>query len=100
MIENLNKEHLKTKEAFFQIITSLVNALEARDPYTQGHSERVCNYALQMADKLGWRSEEKEKLRKAALLHDIGKIGISDGILNKQEVLSETEWEIIKSKAF
>jgi len=96
LIENLNKEHVKTKEAFFQIITSLVNALEARDPYTQGHSERVCNYALKMADKLGWRSEEKEKLRKAALLHDIGKIGIHDNILHKKGQLTADEFDVIK----
>lgn len=96
LVENLNKEHLKTKEAFFQIITSLVNALEARDPYTQGHSDRVCSYALRMAERLGWNQEEKEKLRKAALLHDIGKIGIHDNILHKPGQLTDEEYDVIK----
>lgn len=96
LIENLDKEHAKTKEAFFQIITSLVNALEARDPYTEGHSERVCNYALMVAEKLGWIKEQKEKLRKAALLHDIGKIGIPDSILHKKDKLTDEEFDFIK----
>lgn len=96
LIENLNKEHAKTKEAFFQIISSLVNALEARDAYTEGHSERVSKYSLEMAEKLGWPSEEKEKLRKAALLHDLGKIGIPDSILHKRGQLNEEEYNLIK----
>jgi putative nucleotidyltransferase with HDIG domain len=96
LIDNLNKEHAKTKEAFFEIITSLVNALEARDPYTQGHTQRVSKYALLMADRLNWSWEDKEKLRKAALLHDIGKIGIPDNILHKKGKLSEDEFDLIK----
>ncbi|MCM8795263.1 MAG: CHASE2 domain-containing protein [Candidatus Omnitrophica bacterium] len=96
LLEDLNKEYTKSKEAFFQIITSLVNALEARDPYTQGHSQRVCNYALKIAQRLGWSEEEKEKLRKAALLHDLGKIGIPDSILHKKGTLTEEEFDFIK----
>ncbi len=96
LVENLNREHTKTKEAFFQIITSLVNALEARDPYTEGHSERVTNYALMIAEKLNWPVEQKEKLRKAALLHDLGKIGIPDRILHKKGSLNDEEYDFIK----
>lgn len=96
LIENLNKEHAKTKEAFFQIIASLVNALEARDPYTEGHSERVCNYSLLVAERMNWPQEEKEKLKKAALLHDLGKIGIPDSILHKRGPLNEEEFDFIK----
>lgn len=97
LIEKLNKEHAKTKEAFFQIITSLVNALEARDAYTEGHSQRVCDYALRMAEKLSWSQTDKEKLTKAALLHDLGKIGIPDKILHKKGPLDENEYECIKT---
>jgi len=96
LIENLRKEHARTKEAFFEIITSLVNALEARDSYTQGHSQRVADYALRLADKLGWNREEKEKLKKAALLHDLGKIGIPDNILHKRTELTGQEYDFIK----
>ncbi|MBM3253151.1 MAG: CHASE2 domain-containing protein [Candidatus Omnitrophica bacterium] len=96
LIEELEKEHAKTKEAFFEIITSLVNALEARDPYTQGHSQRVCNYTLIIAEKLGWTKEQKEKLTRASLLHDLGKIGVPDSILHKNGPLNEEEFDFIK----
>ncbi len=96
MIDDLNKEHAKTKEVFFQIMTSLVNALEARDAYTDGHSKRVAQYSLEMAESLGWQAEEKEKLKKAALLHDLGKIGIPDIILHKKTSLTDEEFSFIK----
>jgi len=96
LYEKLKSEHGKTKEAFYQIITSLVNALEARDPYTQGHSQRVAAYSLAMADRLGWPQDQKERLRKASLLHDLGKIGIPDSILHKKTQLTEEEFNVIK----
>lgn len=96
LIDNLNKEYAKTKEVFFQVITSLVNALEARDPYTKGHSERVAKYAVKLADALAWGQEEKDKLKKAALLHDLGKIGIPDSILHKKGKLEDEEYDYIK----
>jgi putative nucleotidyltransferase with HDIG domain len=96
VIDNLIKEHAKSKEVFFQIITALVNALEARDPYTEGHSVRVCKYAVQMASRLGWNKEEVEMLSKAALLHDLGKIGIPDSILHKKDRLTDEEYDMIK----
>ncbi len=95
-LEALSKEHAKTKEVFFEIIASLVNALEARDAYTQGHSERVTKYSLKMAKNLGWEPQELEKLKKAALLHDLGKIGIPDSILHKKGSLTEEEFSFIK----
>ena len=96
LYEKLKAEHDKTKEAFYQIITSLVNALEARDPYTQGHSRRVANYALLMAERLGWDQEQKDRLHKASLLHDLGKIGIPDSILHKKDKLTDEEFNFIK----
>jgi putative nucleotidyltransferase with HDIG domain len=96
LYEKLKAEHGKTKEAFYQIITSLVNALEARDPYTQGHSQRVAAYSLALADRLGWPQDQKERLRKASLLHDLGKIGIPDSILHKKTQLTEEEFNVIK----
>jgi putative nucleotidyltransferase with HDIG domain len=96
MIENLSKEQIKTQDMFFQVILSLVNALEARDPYSEGHSQRVASYALKFAEKLGWNKLEIEKLRKASLLHDLGKIGIPDSILHKKDRLSDEEFDFIK----
>jgi putative nucleotidyltransferase with HDIG domain len=96
LITSLTREYAKSKEVYFQVITSLVNALEARDPYTQGHSQHVCNYAMALAGKFGWNQEELDKLRKAALLHDLGKIGIPDGVLHKKGPLTDDEFEFIK----
>ncbi len=96
LYESLKKEHGRTKDAFFQIINSLVNALEARDPYTQGHSQRVATYALKLAEKLNWSEDDKEKLKRAALLHDLGKIGIPDGILHKKDKLTDEEFDFIR----
>lgn len=96
LVESLRKETVKNKEAFWQIIASLVKALEARDPYTEGHSDRVSNYALKLADKLGWSHEQKVKLKQAALLHDLGKIGIPDSVLHKKGQLDPVELEFIR----
>lgn len=79
------------------MIFSLALALESKDEYTQGHSERVVEYALDLADYLGLNDKEKKNLLNAATLHDTGKIGIPDVILNKSSILSEEEWKIMKS---
>lgn len=96
MIDDLRKEQVKSREMFFQVILSLVNALEARDPYSEGHSQRVSSYALKSAEKLGWKKTEMEKLRKASLMHDLGKIGIPDTILHKKGGLTDEEFDFIK----
>ena len=95
-IEKLKEEERKTKEVYLELISSLISALESKDPYTQGHSQRVCEYALLLAEKLNLDEEEKNKIKKAALLHDLGKIGIPDVILQKKGKLTEEEFAIIK----
>ncbi len=95
-MKKLKKEEEKTKNAYLQLIYSLVAALESKDPYTQGHTNRVCKYSLLLADKINLSSAEKEKIRKAALLHDLGKIGISDFVLHKRGKLTDSEFEKIK----
>ncbi|MBU0495069.1 MAG: response regulator [Chloroflexi bacterium] len=79
-----------------QVIASLTTALEARDPYTRGHSERVSRFAVAIAHELGLSDQEIELLRTAGLLHDIGKVRVSDLILNKPGPLTEQEWERMK----
>lgn len=83
---NLQKSFLKT-------LQSLANGLEARDEYTRGHSERVMQVATLVASELGVASDSIDSLRNASLLHDIGKIGIPDGILRKAGKLTAEEWE-------
>ena len=78
------------------ILFSLVKALEAKDGYTKGHSERVALYATQLAGTLGIDAKEIEILRKGALLHDIGKIGVKEDVLLKPAVLTPEEMEHIK----
>jgi len=81
----------------FQTIQTLANAIDAKDPYTKGHSSRVSQYSVLIAQRLGWSDERINDLRYAALLHDIGKIGVPDSILNNPRRLTEMEYSIIKS---
>lgn len=99
LFQGLNEQLLKNKNLFLQTVFALSSAIEAKDPYTQGHTERVTHYALAVAaelkttGKIYGRDSDKlfEDLRIAALLHDIGKIGIAESILNKNGVLDEDE---------
>ncbi len=78
-------------------IQMLANAIDAKDPYTKGHSTRVSQYSVMIAEALGWGKARIDDLRYAALLHDIGKIGVPDSILNKPTRLTDVEFDIIKS---
>lgn len=81
---------------FVSMIRTLAKVLDARDPYTAGHSERVAKYSLWIGERLGLDSVMREELYKAALLHDIGKIGITDDVLRKPDRLTFDEYELIK----
>ena len=87
----------KIEEMSFQTIQTLANAIDAKDPYTKGHSTRVSQYSVLIAEELGWDPDRLSDLRYAALLHDIGKIGVPDSILNNPKRLTEVEYSIIKS---
>lgn len=89
LIEDIEQAHLAT-------LKSMAYALEAKDPYTHGHSERVRNYALIAAERLGMNRNDIDTLRLGAMLHDVGKIGVPDTILNKKDPLSPLEWGYIK----
>ena len=81
----------------FEIIATIASMIEAKDSYTKGHSMRVAEYSAILADALGWKEEEVQNIKYIALLHDIGKVGIPDNILNKPGKLTEMEFSIIKS---
>lgn len=81
----------------FKMLETLAGTIDAKDKYTNGHSMRVAIYATRLAEELGWDEERIEKLRYEALLHDIGKIGVPDAILNKPSKLTDVEFDLIKS---
>lgn len=78
------------------VLFSMARAIEAKDSYTQGHVERVSRLAVRLAEYLGMSEEDKDSLRKGGVLHDIGKIGVPDKILNKAGPLTTEERHIIK----
>lgn len=79
-----------------QIVQTLVKTIDAKDSYTNGHSARVAQYSVMLAKRMGFKEEELGRLEYTALLHDVGKIGVSDAILNKKGKLTEEEYAIIK----
>ena len=83
--------------SYLQTVGALANAIEAKDPYTKGHSERVANLSVKIATALGLSGQEKEHLNFAALLHDVGKIGINRDILWKHCSLDECEEDEMRS---
>lgn len=84
------------RESYFKTIKALVNAVEAKDTWTKDHSENVTNYSLKIADYLGLSENQKDIIRYAGVLHDIGKIVISNSITDKPDKLDEEEWARIK----
>ena len=93
---SLNVSGNETDTLMLETIGSLAGALEAKDRYTRGHSQAVANYALTLAHALNLPEQEVEQIRIAALLHDIGKIGIPEAILNKTGKLNEKEWDVMR----
>lgn len=104
-LEELNKslEHkveektAQIERLSFEIIATIASMIEAKDSYTKGHSVRVAEYSALVAKALGWQEEEVKNIKYIALLHDIGKVGIPDNVLNKPGKLTEIEFNIIKS---
>ena len=96
---SLKNEQLlkKTRQMFISSIAALAGAIDARDSYTIGHSRRVTLFALQIAQAIGFDDERQEKLEYMSTLHDIGKIGIPDSILNKEGPLTEAEANVMKN---
>ena len=85
------------KSAYFDTIKAIANSIEARDPYTRGHSERVTRFSKAIAEELNWDKNEIKLIDWGGMLHDVGKIGISDSALNKPGKLTDDEYNEIKS---
>lgn len=90
------KRNAVTHIDFHDVIECLIAAVEARDPYTSGHSSRVADITLTLAQALGLQGLQLEIVHMAAHLHDIGKIGVPDEVLGKEGALTEAEWLLVK----
>ena len=95
-IEKLKEAAEANRELFLGSIRMLAAAIDEKDPYTRGHSGRVAKYSTLIGRELGLSDEELDKLRIAALLHDVGKIGVDDRILKKPGALTSEEFELMK----
>ena len=95
--EKVQRAARENRELFLSSIRALAEAIDAKDPYTRGHSERVARYSASIAEEMDMSSEEVERVRVAALLHDVGKIGVDDRIIRKPTALTEEEFEVMKT---
>jgi HD-GYP domain-containing protein (c-di-GMP phosphodiesterase class II) len=95
-IEDLRTSSEENRQLFIGTVKALAAAIDGKDPYTRGHSERVSRFSLAIGESLGLPDDEMEKLRISALLHDVGKIAIEDNILKKPAALTDEEFEIMK----
>jgi putative nucleotidyltransferase with HDIG domain len=95
-VENIRLQR-ELQHAYLATVSMLADAVEAKDPYTHGHCEMVSRYARLLADELGLSEFERAVVCYAALLHDVGKIGVSDGVLNKPGPLLPEERELVRS---
>lgn len=92
----LEQERLKLLRLSIATLEALIAALEAKDPYLSGHSARVAALSATIATHLGLSDDEVDRIRTAARLHDLGKIGIRESVLNKQGPLTQDEYEHVK----
>jgi putative nucleotidyltransferase with HDIG domain len=96
MIRSVSAAEAETRSAYVGTIRALALALDARDPYTAGHSERVSAISMAIGREMHLSEDDLDVLRLGALLHDIGKIGINDDVLRKPGPLTPEEFEVIK----
>jgi len=96
-IGDLQRSAEENRELFLGTVKALAAAIDGKDPYTRGHSERVSRFAVATAQALRLPEDEIEKIRVSALLHDVGKIGIDDRVLKKPAALTDDEFEIMKT---
>jgi putative nucleotidyltransferase with HDIG domain len=82
---------------YVSTLNSLISVIEAKDPYTKGHTERVASYSVAIANRLRLSEEKRRRITYGALLHDIGKLGVMENVLHKKGKLDASEWELLKS---
>lgn len=96
LVHKFNNEEIISQNHLVEMVTSLAGAIDAKDPYTKGHSTSVSRYAEALARAINLPEEEVQKIMLGGLLHDVGKIGIPESVLRKPGKLDPDEWEIMK----
>lgn len=96
LIEKFNEDHDISDSRIWEVATSLAGAIDAKDPYTKGHSTSVSKFSEALARAINLPEKEIERITLGALLHDVGKIGIPESVLKKEGPLSDEEWVIMK----
>lgn len=96
LVHKFNHEEIMNHTHLMEMVTSLAGAIDAKDPYTKGHSTSVSRYAEALARAVNLPENEVERIKIGALLHDVGKIGIPESVLKKPGKLTDEEWEIMK----
>ena len=96
MVASLNESRLEILDAYDSALEGWTKALELRDKETEGHTQRVTEMTVAIAREFGFSGTELDNIRRGALLHDIGKMGVPDHILHKPAALSDEEWVIMK----
>lgn len=92
----VRQQQEKLERISMQVVAALSNAIDAKDVYTRGHSARVAGYSREIARRAGFSLNRQQDIYMMALLHDVGKIGVPDDIINKQEKLSDSEYSIVR----
>jgi len=96
LVHKFNNEHIVSQNHLMELANSLAGAIDAKDPYTKGHSTSVSRYSEALARAINLPEDEVQRIKLGALLHDVGKIGIPETVLKKPDKLSDEEWEIMK----
>lgn len=95
--KEVEKKSKENEKLFLHVVASLAEAIDAKDTYTNGHSGRVAEYSREIARRYGYSPKQQNDIYMMGLLHDVGKIGVPDAVINKPAKLSDEEYEIIKT---
>ena len=97
LADEIDKKTKENENLFLHVVSSLASAIDAKDTYTNGHSSRVAEYSREIARRFGYEGKHLEDIYMMGLLHDVGKIGIPDAVINKPAKLTDEEYDIIKN---
>ena len=95
--DEVERKSRENRDLFIHVVASLADAIDAKDTYTKGHSGRVAEYSREIAKRAGYSPQKQNDIYMMGLLHDVGKIGVPDAVINKPAKLTEEEFELIKA---